>query len=158
MVDADLRKSSRGVTNLLEDRDVVPAAMMGVSVAGGLLAAQELSDYVLPQLGMSRDPSSPTGLGASAAVKTVGAAATVALASRGGDAVMTYGGLAAVGMLAHAGLDLFDVVQRGGIIGSMPGVNNSSGSATVKKVPANSGSPSASRSTSRSMGVQSQIR
>jgi hypothetical protein len=107
----------------LEQRDLVGIGLLAGAGAVGALLAQEVAERVLGALGKPIDPSSPTNLGLSALAKVGFALLWVTL---GVTAGLTSGlgliavGIGAFGALVSAGVDFFDVLQRGGLPGSMP--------------------------------------
>lgn len=144
MVDASLRKASSGVVEAVQDMDLRVLAPLALLATGGLILSQELVQQVLPRLGFQSDPQDAKGLGASAAVKVLGAVVLVGLAMRvGGSKTSTAAvasGVLAYGMVASAGMDLVDVLQRGGLPGGQAPVRSS-------PTPSPSPSPSPSQST-----------
>lgn len=124
MVVADLRQSANGILTQLNERDVTAIAALGTLGAGGVVLAQEVADRVLPILNQPRNPTSASGFGASALVKALGATATAAIGMRFDTAGRAAAGILAFGMLASAGADFFNVLQRGGIPGAQPAARN----------------------------------
>lgn len=120
MVTANVRQSARGISETLEDREIQGIAALAALGAAGLLVGQELSDFVLPQINMPVDPSTPGQFGAAALVKVVGAAVVVAIGARAGGMGAAAAGAVAFGMLALAGADFFQILQRGGLPGQSP--------------------------------------
>lgn len=157
MVLADLGRTVDGVTVALEDMDLMAMAPLAVLGAGGAFVAQEAVDLVFPQLGFDTDPSSPSGLGLAAAFKMFLAVVLVAVGSRvGGRAFMAISTTLAIGVLIHSGLDIFDMIQRGGLPGASPSrsrssasgsASSTSASATVQTAPNRRATPSNATST-----------
>lgn len=156
MVSANAERSSMGIANTLRDRDFRGIAAFAALGAGGLFVGQEVVDQVMPLLGMSPDPTSPSGLGAAMLAKVVTAGVIVAVASRAGDLGMMAGGLVSGGVLISAGLDLVDLMQRGSLPGMSPsgGSSGSSSSGTMEVQPAPQPAPAPSPSASSGSGTR----
>lgn len=120
MVTLNARQSANQINDVLSERDVQGIAVVALSAAGGVVVAQEVADRVLPALGMSRNPSSLKGFGASAAVKgAVALGFGFAAASLSGIGLVAAAYMA-VGSLAGAGADLLNAVQRSGFAAESP--------------------------------------
>ena len=120
MVSADVTTSAQRIQDVLESRDVQGVALVGASVASGVILAQELSDRLLPAVGMPRDPTNAKQFAGSAASKAlVGLGVGYAAAQFQGIPliVMAFAGAGAVG---SAAADLINAVQRTGLAAENP--------------------------------------
>lgn len=120
----EARRVAESVNTTLESRDISSIAVVGIATAGGALIAQELAERVLVAMGRSRDPSTPSALGISAITKVVLALGAGALATQMGGLGMVVVAFVALGHLVSAGVDFFDILQRGGIPGQAPAGGN----------------------------------
>lgn len=150
MVTVDVASSASGVNQAIEDLDAVSLAALAGLGASGVFIGQEIADQVLPMIIGTPDPTTPSQLSASVAVK-LAAAIVMGIAARrfgGGKGAL---GVITFGTLVSLGLDMIDILQRG----SLPGMAPSTGSKTqvqsrspprAPKVQSRPKSPSASSS------------
>lgn len=122
-VSREASNAAQAVQSELEDRDIMGIGILAGAGAVGALLAQEIAERVLGLLDRPIDPSSASDLGISILAKvgfallwvTVGVAAGLT-SGLGLIAV----GVGAFGALVSAGVDFFDMLQRGGLPGSNP--------------------------------------
>lgn len=145
MVSRQTRQAGNEVLDVLSRRDVQGVAAIGLSTAGGVVVAQEITDFILPQLGMSKNPSSAAGLGASALVKggvALGFGAVATRLSGIGTLITAFMG---VGSLTSAGADVIDMLQSGGLPGAAPAQRTPTGQQPRASGGAGGGSGNAQR-------------
>jgi len=94
--------------DLVQERDLVSLAVTGLSAAGGVVVAQEISDRVLEMAGLNTTPQNITDYGASVVTKTVVAVGFGALAANLTGLGLIATGFMALGSLASAGADLLE--------------------------------------------------
>lgn len=150
MVTADVRASADGIRSAVNDRDLVSIGAIAVLGSGGVFLGQEIADMVMPMLVGSVDPSTPTELGVSAIVKLLAAVVLGMVATRLGTTGMALTGVMSFGILVSMGLDLIDMVQRGGLPGAAPSFNSGS-SGGVSRTPSQA-QPTAPSPSASSMG------
>lgn len=109
------------IQDLLEDRDVQGLGFMALVGASGVIVAQEVAERVLQFLNMPRDPTTATQFAASGAIKLGYALAVGALAAAMGLSGLGLAALAfhAMGAVVFAGADLWNAVQRSGLLGGI---------------------------------------
>lgn len=125
MVTSEARNVAREIESALDTRDIQPATIGVLAAAGaaGAIIAQEVAERVLVLLDRPRDPTQASDLGISVLAKAgfavlwVAVGAAAGLTSGLGLIVVGVGGL---GALVSAGVDFFDMLQRGGLPGQMP--------------------------------------
>lgn len=112
MVTTNLSNVASSFETIAERRDIKSLAAIGFAGAGGGILATELSDYVLPILGVSGTPSTGVEFGANAGVKAlVGLGLGYAALEVGGLPGAALG-LAGLGAVVVAGADAVSAGQR----------------------------------------------
>lgn len=94
--------------DLVQERDLVSLAVTGLSAAGGVVVAQEISDRVLEMAGFNTTPQNATDYAASVVTKGVVAVGFGALAANLSGLGLIATGFMALGSLASAGADLLE--------------------------------------------------
>lgn len=147
MVLAQSSRSLDGVERSIANKDLQVLAPLSVTIASGLFVAEEVNDMVLPQIGMSGEPSTYGELSVAFVLDMLTAVMLVAVGQRSGYAGLTAG--VATGAIAHSGMNAIDLVQKGlgeaNLLNFSPGSSSStSGTRTTRS--------RSSRSRSRSRG------
>lgn len=147
MVSLSTQRAAENIQDTLEDRDLRGIGLFVGAGAVGAIIAREVAERVLSAVGMNRDPQSASEFGVSV-LSQVGVALTLGIvgANMGGIALL-LAAFAGAGALVSAGVDAFQVLQRGGI----PGMNPQSQQSRVARGTGNASSPrrpSRSRATS----------
>lgn len=119
-VTRDTRQAASEIQDVLAERDPTALGAVAVSTTGGVIAAQEIADRVLPALGMNREPQNATEFAASAGVKGATAAGIGVLATRLTGLPLVVTAFAGIGALASTGADLVNAVQRTGFLAEAP--------------------------------------
>lgn len=156
-ISRNVNQAGREIQEVLSDRQPTALGFAAVAGGGGAIAAQEVAQQVLSALGRPIEPTSPANLGISSLSKMVVAVVFGAVAARLGRGVgFLLAAVAGFGALVSAGVDLFDLVQRGGIPGLAPNMNSGSrgGSRTPARQRTDGGQPR-SRSTAGGGGGNS---
>lgn len=149
MVSADVRTSAQRIQDVLESRDVEGIAVVGASVASGVILAQEVSDRLLPALGMPRDPTSGKEFAGSAASKALVALGVGYAAAQFDGIPLIAMAFAGAGALGAGAADLINAIQRTGLASENPRGRRyyQSGSGTQTSRSTNRGSSSSSGQT-----------
>lgn len=106
MVTRDVQQTADSIENILDDRSIAGLVTVAGSTAGGIFLAQRIADRVLPEVGLSPDPTTLTDAAGAAALKGGGALATGFAATNVSGLPQVVLAFGAVGMLASAGVDL----------------------------------------------------
>lgn len=132
MVTRNVNQAGGEILDVLEERDLQGLAFVGLSTTGGLIAAQEVADRVLPLFNMPRNPQTAGQFAASAGVKGVTAAGLGALAGRLSGYPLIVAAFAGLGALAGSAADAVNAVQRTGFFAESPfrGTSSSSSSSS----------------------------
>lgn len=112
----EVRAIAQDVQRALSERDVQGLAVVAVSVASGVVIAQELADRILPALGYSANPTSATGFMVSGVVKFAAALVLGVVAAQFSGLALILSAFIGVGHLASAGADFFNALQRTGFL------------------------------------------
>lgn len=138
MVSPNVDALSDSFESIIEDRDVVGAATLGLAGAGGGVVATQLAGRIAPLVGLEPQPTDLTGLLANGTVKMlVGAALGFAAIRLGGTPGVVLG-VAAVGALILGGGDWINAVlsTEAGVPGAATArqAMNGSGNASARVV------------------------
>lgn len=120
MVTANVESLSDSFDSIIEERDVVSAATLGLAGATGGVAATQLAGRIAPMLGLEQRPTNLTGLLANGTVKMIVGAALGFAAIRVGGTPGAVLAVAALGALVLGGGDWINAVlsQSAGVPGA----------------------------------------
>jgi len=144
MVTANVESLSDSFDSIIEDRDVVGAATLGLAGATGGVVATQLAGQIGPMLGLEQQPTNLSGLLANGTVKMVVGAALGFAAIRVGDTPGVVLAIAALGALVLGGGDWINAVlsQSAGVPGAQTARQTyQSGNASARVVSSSQMSP-----------------
>lgn len=126
MVNANVENLSEAFDSIIEDRDVVGAATLGVAGAGGGVIATQLAGRIAPIVGLEQQPTELTGLVANGLVKMLVGAGLGFLAIRLGGMPGAILAVAALGALVLGGGDWINglLSSSAGVPGAAPSGNS----------------------------------
>lgn len=139
MVTANLSGVSSSFQTIADDRDLYSMAALAVAGAGGGILATELSDRILPIVGLSANPTGGQSFLANGAFKAVVGFALGYAAIEMGGAVGATLGIAGLGALVVSGADIVSALQALTLQGQQMVSGNSisaSGNGTARVVSA----------------------
>lgn len=110
MVTANVESLSSAFDGIIEDRDAVGAATLGLAGAGGGVVATQLAGRIAPMVGLDANPTNLTGLLANGTIKMVVGAALGFAAVRVGGTVGVILAVSALGALILGGGDWINAV------------------------------------------------
>jgi hypothetical protein len=143
----DAEQVAQETRDLVQSRDLVSLAVTGLSAAGGVVVAQEISDRVLEMANLNVDPVNATDYAGAVVTKGVVASAFAFAAANLSGLGLVATGFMALGALASAGADLLE-----GLLTTAPFGGGTSGSMLANASAAASNATSAS-STSKNVTV-----
>lgn len=154
---SESRQVAREIQQQLQARDIQGLAFLAFAGASGVLIAQEVTERVLPLLGMNREPSTTTGFLAAGAVKIAYALVVGAVAANMSGVLLVALAFHAAGSVVFAGADFFNALQRSGFLSENTNFNLSGGRQRNRRVPVqrssgNSGGSSRSTATQNGGG------
>ena len=141
----DAEAVAQETRDLVQSRDLVSLAVTGLSAAGGVVVAQEISDRVLEMANLNVDPVNATDYAGAVVTKGVVASAFAFAAANLSGLGLIATGFMALGALASAGADLLE-----GLLTTAPVGDGTSSSMVAKATNAATGGTSA---TSKSVTV-----
>jgi len=144
MVTAEVEDISEQFEDVVENRDIVGAATLGVAGAGGGALAQQVTGVLLPRAGFDARPSDATGLLVSGSTKILLGAVHAVIGTQVGGTVGTVLGLAGLGAAIVGGGDFVNAIL--GSIGT--GSGGSMAQSTTR--PVNNGASGGTVSTTQS--------
>ena len=144
----DAEAVAQETRDLVQSRDLVSLAVTGLSAAGGVVVAQEISDRVLTAANLNTDPQNITDYAGAVVTKGVVASVFAFAAANLGGLGLIATGFMALGALASAGADLLE-----GLLTTAPLGGGTSGSMVAKA--SDSLSSSATSNTSKAVTVNS---
>jgi hypothetical protein len=148
MVTAEVDDISQQFEDVIENRDIVGAATLGIAGAGGGALAQQIAGVILPRAGFSARPSNATGLVVSGSTKILLGAVHAVIGTQIGGTVGTVLGLAGLGAAIVGGGDFINALL--GATGTGGGGSVPQGSTRPVTNGANAGSVSTAQSTNGS--------
>lgn len=150
---SESRQVAREIQQQLQARDIQGLAFLAFAGASGVLIAQEVTERVLPLLGMNRDPSTTTGFLAAGAVKVAYALVVGAVAANMSGVLLVALAFHAAGSVVFAGADFFNALQRSGFLSESTSFNLG-GQQRRRRVPARKtgGNGGGNRSTATQNG------
>jgi len=143
----DAEQVAQETRDLVQSRDLVSLAVTGLSAAGGVVVAQEISDRVLKMANLNVDPVNATDYAGAVVTKGVVASAFAFAAANLSGLGLVATGFMALGALASAGADLLE-----GLLTTAPVGGGASSSMLANATSAASNAASASN-TSKSVTV-----
>jgi len=143
----DAEQVAQETRDLVQSRDLVSLAVTGLSAAGGVVVAQEISDRVLEMANLNVDPVNATDYAGAVVTKGVVASAFAFAAANLSGLGLVATGFMAMGALASAGADLLE-----GLLTTAPVSGGTSSSMLANATSAASNAASASN-TSKSVTV-----
>lgn len=143
----DAEAVAQETRDLVQSRDLVSLAVTGLSAAGGVVVAQEISDRVLEMASLNVDPVNATDYAGAVVTKGVVASAFAFAAANLSGLGLIATGFMALGALASAGADLLE-----GLLTTAPAGDGTSSSMLANATSAASNAASASN-TSKSVTV-----
>ena len=126
MVTANVDNLTDSFEGIIEDRDVVGAATLGLAGAGGGVIATQVAGRVAPVLGLSAQPTDLQGLFTNGLIKMLVGAGLGFLALQVGGTPGVVLGVAALGGLILGGGDWINAVlaTEAGVPGASPSRGN----------------------------------
>ena len=146
----DAEAVAQETRDLVQSRDLVSLAVTGLSAAGGVVVAQEVSDRVLEMANLNVDPVNVTDYAGAVLTKGVVASAFAFAAANLSGLGLIATGFMALGALASAGADLLE-----GLLTTAPVGEGTSSSMLANATSAASNAASASN-TSKTVTVNAQ--
>lgn len=118
--------------DLIEERNIVVLATAGLSAAGGVVVAQEISDRVAGAVdSLNQTPQDAMDYGAAVLTKFAVATGFALIASQMGTLGLVAGGFMALGALASAGADALEGLLT---VEFLPGNDSTTSSTVAAKV------------------------
>lgn len=111
---------AREVQDVVSTAEPTGLGFMALSLGGGAIVSQEISDAVREAAGMSVAPQTMREFAADAGIKTVVALVAAAASRRATGFPMVLLVLAAAGAVTNAGVAAFNALQRSGFLAEAP--------------------------------------
>lgn len=139
MVTAEVEDVANQFEDIIDDRDIVGAATLGLAGAGGGALAQQIAGVILPRAGFAARPSNVTGLAVSGSTKILLGAAHAVIGTQIGGTVGTVLGIAGLGAAIVGGGDYINAILGatgtgggGSVPQGAPRVTNGASAGTVQ--------------------------
>lgn len=111
MVSKNLERIGKAFNDMVVARDIAGLVTSAAVVPIGAVMSEAAQDFISGTLGQQTDPSGSRGLAVSSVIKMVFAGILGFVAVRTGGSMTYLIGLAGIGALSSAGLDLFNAFQ-----------------------------------------------
>lgn len=120
LVTREARSTANEIEDQLEARDIQGLGLLALAGATGVILAQEVTERVLPLIGMPREPTTSTQFAAAAGIKLAFALGIGVIAANMSGIALVFLAFHAVGAVVFAGADLVNAAQRSGILSEAP--------------------------------------